>query len=295
MAETPSENRRAAEPERLDVSPYDRASSLMISLLVTVGLATVVLVAGWLSVEVYQSRKPSGPITLVDPIGDGDGRKVGGSLLDEPAAGPSAGRDARSVDPVRDAAEIRDAAANAWAAEIEDLSVQRSERQRSDGPGDPTHPGGGPKGGTGGRPRNWEVVFGKGLTLDQYARRLDFFKIELGVVRPGGKIDYAFHLSKPKPDTRTITEAYKNERRYWLRWTDGELKKADDELLERAGIDPEGWLLKFVPRDTEVLLANLEQAKAGPDRERAVKRTRFGVREVGNGFEFFVVEQTYKE
>ena len=67
----------------------------------------------------------------------------------------------------------------------------------------------------------------------------------MGVVRPGGKIDYAFHLSKPKPDTRTITEAYKNERRYWLRWTDGELKKADDELLERAGIDPQGWLLKF--------------------------------------------------
>ena len=109
----------------------------------------------------------------------------------------------------------------------------------------------------------------KGPDVDQYARRLDFFKIELGVVRPGGKIDYAFHLSKPKPDTRTITEAYKNERRYWLRWTDGELKKADDELLERAGIDPQGWLLKFVPPDTEVLLANLEQAKAGPDRECA--------------------------
>ena len=101
MATIPSENRPAAEPERLDVSPYDRASSLLISLLVTVGLATVVLVAGWLSVEVYQSRKPSGPITLVDPIGDGDGRKVSGSLLDEPATGPSAGRDARSVDPVR--------------------------------------------------------------------------------------------------------------------------------------------------------------------------------------------------
>ena len=65
--------------------------------------------------------------------------------------------------------------------------------------------------------------------------------------------------------------------------------------MERAGIDPQGWLLNFVPPDTEVLLANLEQAKAGPDRERAVKRTRFGVREVGNGFEFFVLEQTYKE
>ena len=46
---------------------------------------------------------------------------------------------------MRDAAEIRDAAANAWAAEIEDLSVQRPERQLRDGPGDSMCPGGGSK------------------------------------------------------------------------------------------------------------------------------------------------------
>ena len=61
------------------------------------------------------------------------------------------------------------------------------------------------------RPRNWEVNFQKGSTLDDYARQLDFFGIEIGIVQPGGKIDYAFHLAKPKPDTRSITEAHKNE------------------------------------------------------------------------------------
>ena len=74
------------------------------------------------------------------------------------------------------------------------------------------------------------------------------------------------------------------------------MQKADIELLERAGIDPEaGYLLKFVPRETEVLLVNLERAKAGPARQGLINRTRFGVREVGKGYEFFVVEQTYKQ
>ena len=98
--------------------------------------------------------------------------------------------------------------------------------------------------------------------------------------RPGGKIEYAFHLSQAKPGTRKIIEAYKNERRYWLRWTDGGLEQADNALLQRAGVDPAGWVLKFVPRETEVLLLNLESAAAGPDRRGSVKRTRFGVRKV---------------
>jgi hypothetical protein len=149
--------------------------------------------------------------------------------------------------------------------------------------------------GRGGRPRNWEIYFQKGATLDLYARQLDFFGIEIGIVRAGGKIDYAFHLANSKPDTRSITEAYKNELRYWLRWTQGDLEQADRELAEKAGIDPSGgWLLKFVPHDTEVKLWTLEQTRAGTERSKSIKKTQFGVKTVGSGFEFFVIDQTYK-
>jgi hypothetical protein len=304
MDEKHTTERNATEPERLDVSPYDRASSLMISLLVTVGLVTALLVAGWLSLIVYQHIKPPpphGPVQLVGP-GGGDDQKSGGSQLDDLTNEPVVGSDPKSIDPIRDAADIGGAAGTASAAEVDDFSVDHRERHGSRGTGNGWNGGDGPGGGRREkrlpgqeRPQNWEVVFGKGLTLDEYARRLDFFNIELGVVQPDGKIEYAFHLSKPKPDTRTVKEGYKSEHRYWLRWTNGELRKADEELLERAGINPnEDWLLKFVPHETEIQLLSLEKATAGPNREDTVKRTRFGVREAGKGYAFFVVEQTYK-
>jgi hypothetical protein len=148
--------------------------------------------------------------------------------------------------------------------------------------------------GKGGRPRNWEIYFQKGSTLDLYARQLDYFGIEIGIVRKDSRIDYAFHLAKPKPDTRSITEAYKNEQRYWLRWTQGDLEQADRELVERAGLDPTGWLLKFVPRETEIKLYTLEQTRAGTERSKSIKKTRFGVKTVGSGFEFFIIDQSYK-
>ena len=50
-----------------------------------------------------------------------------------------------------------------------------------------------------GLPRHWEVMFSKGTTLDAYARQLDFFGIELGVLMPDNKIVYALILPSPSP------------------------------------------------------------------------------------------------
>jgi hypothetical protein len=38
----------------------------------------------------------------------------------------------------------------------------------------------------------------------------------------------------------------------------------------------------------------LEQTQAGPERQDKIEQTRFGVRQVGNGYEFFVIEQTHR-
>ena len=110
----------APSTERLDVSPYDRVSSLMISLLLTVGLATVVLVAGWLSIRVYQSRQTGCiPVEgIIDDIGDGDGQSGGPSPLDATSTERDAEKGARSADPVPDAAVIRAAAADGSAADV---------------------------------------------------------------------------------------------------------------------------------------------------------------------------------
>jgi hypothetical protein len=66
------------------------------------------------------------------------------------------------------------------------------------------------------------------------------------------------------------------------------------ELIKKAGVKPEGHiLLQFLPPDVEGRLVALEKAKAG-DKLKQVLKTRFGVNTVGSGYEFYVIEQTYR-
>ncbi len=162
-----------------------------------------------------------------------------------------------------------------------------------------TGPGDGP--GEGDRPigcpappaRHWEVLFSQN-TLDGYAKQLDFFKIELGVLLPNSKIIYAYNFTKSKPDTRTVANSAASEKRYYLTWRSGEMQQADRDLLARAGIDAgDSLVAKFLPPEVEERLAELEKSYAGVDAKR-IKKTRFGVRADGAGFTFFVLEQPLK-
>ena len=113
---------------------------------------------------------------------------------------------------------------------------------------------------------------------DLYARQLDYFGIELGMLRNDNKIIYAYHLSKPKPDTRVLDDRARNENRYYLTWHNADSQKADGELLARAGIDAGDHLvLKFLSQPLEMQLLALERSyrEANP---KEIARTRFGVR-----------------
>ena len=95
--------------------------------------------------------------------------------------------------------------------------------------------------------RNWEMQFAKGNTLNVYAKQLDFFKIELGIRRPGNKIEYASNLASRRPKKRVGSTD--QEKRYYLTWRRGNLQEADRELLNKAGIDPgRSPIFKFLPR-----------------------------------------------
>ena len=72
------------------------------------------------------------------------------------------------------------------------------------------------------------------------------------------------------------------------------MQQADRELLTRAGIDVgDRIILKFLPHETEGQLIIEARDYAGLT-PKEVRKTRFGVRAVGNGFEFFVLDQTRK-
>ncbi len=268
---------------RLYVSRYDRVAGMLIALVILIGVAVLGLLIVWLSSRIFAGQVAV-PVVL-EEIGTGEGPLGEGAELELPNAETLDREEPlwqETLAAVADAVAARQAvlADPALSEEIE--SGGRSEGRRG---------GSGLGEGTGGR-RRWEVRFGKGNTLLTYARQLDFFRIELGVLTPDGKVEYASNLSDPKPKRRTGPA--KQEKRYYLTWQTGGLQQADIELLVRAGITTKGRLiLKFLPAELEAQLATMEKAHAGQQAGN-VRTTRFGIRPDASGYKFYVMDQTYE-
>ena len=128
------------------------------------------------------------------------------------------------------------------------------------------------------------------MSLDEYARQLDHFGIELAVTPHGEKVQVVRNLSAARP---IVVSLAKSERREWLMyvWAAGRLREADRRLLERAGIivgkEP---TVQLYPPETEALLAARERAFRGLPAAK-IRRTVFEVVATDNGYEFKVVEQ----
>lgn len=136
----------------------------------------------------------------------------------------------------------------------------------------------------------WSIYFPEGITTEEYAELLDQFRIELGVLQPGGSVVYASQLSDDVPMTRT--GAAGDEGRLYLSWTRGDLADADRTLLIKADIDPGSLpVLHFLPAELEVTLASVERESGGL-RPAQIARTQFGLRRVNGTWQFFVLEQT---
>jgi hypothetical protein len=294
-------NTYASEQRRLTISPYDRASSLMISLLITLGALTVVLFFAWLSTKIYvpQIAVPVEMTEVGEGEGGGDGKPMGGSQLDSPSDEPFVGTDA-VTEGVQESLSVLPDAISSKLAELDDPSLPTPSRRGSFGAGggigggfgDGRGLGHGP--GRGGSPRHWEGYFDKGRTLDVYSKQLDHFGIELGVIMDSKTVAYAKGFSHGKPTTRTGPPDRKSEPRYYLRWQSGGLQQADKELLAKAGIDAGNReIYKFLPPETEGKLVAKERERAG-DRVKDIRKTKFGVRAVGDGFEFTIIDQWLK-
>jgi hypothetical protein len=268
-------NSIAGKLYRLRVSRYDNVSGMLLALLIVLGTLVACMLLVWLSNQIFASTEPV-PITL-EPIGDGDPPWGDGDDIEPPPA-----EETELLE--EEIEEFLDAVADAVATRVAMLESPR--------PGGTGRGGGGTGTGRGGRPRRWEVQFAEGHNLDTYARQLDFFKIELGVLMTDNRVIYARNLAKGRPDRRTGPAD--TEQRYYLTWQRGGLVKADRELLDKAGIQHRRRLiLKFLTKEMELELLRLEKQKAGNKSDR-VRTTRYGILPAGSGFKFYVLKQTYR-
>jgi len=142
------------------------------------------------------------------------------------------------------------------------------------------------------REQRWFVRFSDSGTIDTYARQLDFFGIEFGLLTPDGRLVYVSNFTKARPDTRTVGTG-KNEQRLYMTWQGGGRKSADLKLFQRAGIDARvGTIFHFYPAKVEQNLAQLELGYRNRKIEE-IRRTYFVVEDEGNGYKFVVTRQTY--
>jgi len=289
----------------LHLSSYDRVSSWLISLLVVVGATVGSLVLIYVTRELI-IKDFSVPVT---PVYAGGGGGTGG--LGPPGAGtdleaPGMEESQLTEEPLEETLSAVTSAVTTKTALIADDSIELGvEPMEGAGLGDRRQPGsgGGSGGGHGGgigsgfgpgrgrREPQREIRF-EPSDLNEYAKWLDFFKIELGVLGQDNKVYYAYNLSREKPSVRSGDPS--QETRLYMNPTESMFAALDRQLATRAGIADKGRIiLQFFPPDTQAILFGLEQKKAGDRTPEQIRRTVFRVTRKGGGFEFSVEEQSY--
>ncbi len=279
------------------VTLYDWVSSWAISLffclLVTCSMVVVIWVAN-------RTPKPpeAVPVQLVElPGGFEDGTPGETLRVDSPE--PET-RDASPVETSDDHVEIAQAIESV--VQMSETATQQVQQQFETGIQNSGKIGSakgtgrkalGSGNGTGGFPREqrWFVKFGERAALDEYAKQLEFFGIELGALLPDGRLVY---LSKPTaavPSVRYVNSGAA-EARLYMTWQGGERRSADVQIFAKASIDIRGdtVIFHFYPKNTENTLAQLELDYRHRQSSQ-IRRTYFAVEPEGGGYKFSVYRQ----
>lgn len=290
----PPTNQPDPESHPLQTSRYDRVSGWLLAMLVAVGLMVLIMFTMWwhnTSTEDNGGKGGggNGKVELVLPteiLFSSKNHQLA-SLDDEAEKADKKAQEEfqQRLKKLEDASAAAGKIDEGLAGKEGDGNafIPDDRRNPPDNPNDPLLAG----------ERHWEIQFNK-TSLETYAKQLDFFKIEFGVLFPDGRVAYVANVSDSRPSVRYVSNPGKKEKRYYFIWRRGELKKADSELLARGGVDAsKGIVVKFLPLKLETELEALEKEAAGSE-TRQIGKTRFGIKPTDGGFAFYVLEQTYK-
>lgn len=302
----------------LKVTQYDVVSSFLIALVLALVVSVFLLTLLWAALNFRTHRAPVAVELVEDVAGGGveDGaidetlnvdrpepESPDASLAEAPV-GPEEVREAldsmvESAVPDETDAEAAGAVDPATAAErpleletrLGPQATRKSGSLKGTGTRRPLGMGPGNGGGVA-RELRWFVSFAEQDTLDEYAKQLDFFGIELGAILDDGKIVYISKLSTKKPVTRTVNSGA-GEKRLYMVWKGGTRRQADVQLFKRAGINAEqSQIFQFYPPDVEQKLAVLERDYR-KRKVQEIRRTYFSVIKTPQGYDFRVTQQAY--
>jgi hypothetical protein len=303
----------AGAPQGPDVrvfgeSAYDQVTSMLMAVVLGAAVVVGLLYLVYVTNQEYASRVTA-PLQIVEVFGGGggspDGTRGSTEKIDVPgadAAAMASNNDADASDfeepSVRETpAAMLDAVAEAGQglAEVDVEAVmpsggpiatgRRASKLGSGGPGLGFGPG------DGGIPteQRWSIVYNPGQTIEEYARQLDAFGVELAVVSGPNQLTYVSRFSDAAPSKR-YGSGQGDSRLYFL-WQGRGRKASDVALLQKAGIQVgEGVVMQFYPKAVENQLAQLE-VRYRRRQPGEIRFTRFSVVPTGEGYGFSVVAQ----
>lgn len=273
---------------RLSVNTYDRTSTLLIALLLMVGLT----VSGLLVVFFANRRFPSiEPIPVV-PVEATSANANQGFATEPDPPGAEEAPDL-SEPQLQDTLDALTSAASTQQALLSDETLEAEDKAgKGKGLGDARMAGPGGDGVIERVPRwqRWKIRFDPDNEAE-FARWLDFHKIEIGVLGRDNLVHYASEVSttpkqrseKPGKETRGYTSA-----------ADGPMPALTNRLARKADIARHGTIvLLFYPFELESVLWTLEK-KYSEDRDvNTIRETVFTVVPDRDQFTFEVLDQKY--
>jgi hypothetical protein len=294
MATAPAQSPQPPDSRSLglSVSRYDQVSGMLVAVLIILGFITLMMFLIWLSTRVFWVEPPV-PVTLLDVGGGGSGQVAGGERdFEEP--NPEEINEVLDQ-PIEQTLESIVSVVSTQEPQLDAVEGSTSlGTGQGEGTGDGRGKGPGGPGTEDGIPayERWELRM-SAANLDEYARQLQFFGVELGVAGGGNpNVEYIFNLTAPKPDTRRGDP--KAEKRLRFLHRSGELRKADRDLAARAGVATDGRVVfQFYSPQMYQALLQLEYNSKGKRTISQVRKTVFGVRGSAGRYEFFVIEQHY--
>ncbi|QDU81980.1 hypothetical protein Pla110_37320 [Polystyrenella longa] len=279
------------------ITQYDRVSSWMYSVILACLLAAIAIFIMWFSSRIPQ---PDGEM-IIEPMVPAGGELDGAidetlkvespeDVSDDPSEAELPSEETQILETLETVVEMSDNASQFVQDQVQEATESTGKPGSADGSGKPPLGEGGGEGALS-RAQRWVVRFGDKDTLEEYARQLDFFKIELGALI-GSEVVYVSNISASTPTVRR-RKISKDEQRLYMQWQDAGRRKSDVELMKKAGIDAKAVpVLHFYPAETENQLAQKELAYRNRN-VKEIRRTYFSVSRRAGGYAFIVTRQLY--
>lgn len=282
----------------LGVSAYEQVSGMLIACLMIFSFVALMLFMAWFSTRLW-IPKPAIPVLVLEDVGgggkgSGEGERYVEEEFEEPAATEMQDTTTPKVEETLDAISLAvsqpEVMAELTLGEKSSSWGNGEGKGQGDGKGDGFGPGTAK-----GVPawERWEVRL-NAATPEEYAKQLDFFKIELAAAGGGSPVvTYVTNVTAAKPTVRTGNP--KDEKRLRFMHRSGVLKEADKKLVTKAGVDVGSKVIfQFYSQETYTNLLTLENIAMKPRTISDVRRTVFGVKDLGGRYEFYVISQEYR-